>query len=213
MAEHYRCDQVAFLPAVLLQPGAAERDPDAAAQALRDFLAGPLNEGFMPATGWHRLGGTAAAAEFATFVDDPAFDSYVYAAFELGAGRWQVARWGSCQPRRVVQGNLVSLAWWLPGGGPEPTDRSLSISIVVDGCNAGPAEDAIQPPIIDIGEAAVTIILTGRRDARPDCPVGAPTPWTIDLPEEPGARALLDGSVFPARDATTEPLSFGGTGG
>ena len=107
----------------------------------------------------------------------------------------------------------MSLAWWLPLGVPDPADRSVSVNVIVDGCNTGPAAEAIEPPLLDIAGHGVTIILTGRRDARPDCPAGAPTPWTIDLPEEPGVRPLLDGSVFPGRDATTEPLGFGGTGG
>ena len=59
----------------------------------------------------------------------------------------------------------------------------------------------------------VTIILTGRPGADLACPAGGPTAMTMDLPDAIGARALLDGSVFPARDAATEPLGFGGTGG
>jgi len=33
------------------------------------------------------------------------------------------------------------------------------------------------------------------------------------VPDEAGGRALLDGIVFPGRDATSEPLGLGGTGG
>jgi len=212
MAAPYACDTVPFLPGALLQPGAAERDDDAAAEALRQFLSRPEND-FMPATGWRRLGRSGPFMEFANFIADPAWNSYVSVTFEADRNAWRPFRWGSCEPRRVVTGNTVSLAWWLPEGVPDQAGRSIAVSVIVDGCNAGPAEEGIEPPLLDIAGDAVTIILTSRRDPNPDCPAGGPTPWTIDLPEEIGTRALLDGSVFPGRDATTEPLGFGGIGG
>jgi hypothetical protein len=213
MAEHYRCDQVTFLPGVILQPGTAERDLDEAAAFLRQFLASPQSDELMPDTGWRRLGHTGRFVEFANYIDDPAWNSYVWITFESDGAAWSFFRGGACQPERVVQGDLESLAWWLPDGVPDPTARSISISVVVAGCSSGPPVDAIQPPLIEMAADRATTMLTGRRDANPDCPVGVPTPWTIDLPEEIGNRLVLDGSVFPGRDATTEPLGFGGTGG
>jgi len=213
MAEHYTCDMVAFQPGILLQPGAAERDSDQTAETFRQFVSSPLNDGFLPTTGWRRLGRAGDFTEFANVVGDPGTDGYVSITFEFDGVRWTAFRWGTCQPRRVVQANLESLAWWLPRVAPDPTARSIAVNVIVDGCNAGPVEDAIEPPLIDIGEDRVTVILTGQRGGIQGCPAGGPTSWTIDLPDAIGTRALLDGSIFPARDATAEPLGFGGTGG
>jgi hypothetical protein len=212
-AEHYRCDRVAFLPGLLLQAGAAERDADGAAEALRTFMSGPLNDGFMPATGWRRLGRAAEFTEFANDAREPGNDGFVSITFKLDGTRWNAFRWGGCLPRRVVLGDLESLAWWLPAGAPDSTAQTLSVNIVVDECNAGPAADSILPPLFELSDRQATIILTGRRLGRRDCPAGVPTSWTIDLPEELGDRVLLDGSEFPGRDATTEPLGLWGTGG
>lgn len=216
-AERYTCGALAFEAGILLAPGSAEDDPDAAADALRTFLVSPQNGGFMPLTRWHRLGVTATTAEFAAGATDG--PGYVSVRFEAQGGRWSLFSWGSCQPRRVAPAGFVGLVWWLPNGVPDPADRSLTVEMIIDDCKVGPPLESIVDPLVVMTATEAWMVLTARQGGPEPCPVGGilvqgrPTTVEVELPSEIGARDLIDGSSLPARDATAPPDWYFGVGG
>jgi hypothetical protein len=59
---------------------------------------------------------------------------------------------------------------------------------------------------MDFSDTAITIRMDVRRAAgAQDCQGNQPFPFTVELPEQLGNRALLDGSTTPPRDATKPP--------
>lgn len=216
-SERYTCGVVPFQAGSLLEPGTAEDDQDAASDALRTFLGSPINDGFMPLTGWRRLGVTATDAEFAT--EAPDGPGYVSIRFERQGGGWSPFNWGSCQPRRVVPAGFLGLVWWLPNGIPDPAVRTLTLETIVDDCKVGPSLESILDPLVVMTATEAWIALTARQSGPEACPdtsvlvQGRPTVVEVELPSEIGARDLLDASSLPARDATAPPDWYFGVGG
>ena len=216
----YRCETVPFSPDLLFQPGNAELDPDPAAFALRQFLAGRgADFDLMPETGWRRAGTAFGNTEFVNNAKPPApAGTFVWARVEPKVDGWQVGAWGDCQPQRVPEAPLQSLGWWLPNGRPGADATTLDTLVAVDGCNSGSQpEDVLEPAIIET-EASVVVILSAQPSAGgcPPLPPGqilAPTRLLIALPAPIGVRAALDGSQFPPRSALDTPRGYGGIGG
>ena len=217
VGELYRCDVIPFDPALLLRPGTAETDADAAAEALRVFLASPIHGGFMPSIGWRRLGSNASTAEFANGAPDG--PGYVSVRFERQGGSWTPASWGGCLPRRVVGPARLGLVWWLANGAPDPANRTLDVETVVDDCKIGPPVDAILEPDVVLTDTAVIVALTAVQTGPLACldtsvfAQGRPTSTRIELPAEVGDRVVSDASEFPPRDAKAPPDWYFGTGG
>ena len=210
----YRCDTIDFPLEVLLRPGIAEQAADPAAEALRQLIASSANDGFLPGTGWRRLGATATITEFANEGNQPGVvEGYLAVRLDWTGIRWSPFRWGGCLPRRAPAGGLESLVWWLPNGRPDPSATDLTVNVVAYQCQGSPPAEAILAPTIDIADRSLTISLTGPGAAAGDCPRGLPTLLNIPLPGPVGDRAPLDGSQFPPRDATTAPAWLGVVGG
>ena len=90
---------------------------------------------------------------------------------------------------------------------PTPRPRATSIRALVQerSCASGKSpEGRVEPPQIEVTDAAITITFEIRRQpGGQDCQGNPPFPVTIELPEPLGDRALLDGGSRPA--ARREP--------
>lgn len=219
----YYCHTIAFPPSAIVGPGADELVNHPAAAALRTFLAGEYNTGsIFPAHGWHFLGESLETAEFGQMVADPIepSGSARYVRFSRSGPLYELGGWGDCWPRLAAPSGLFTLEWWLPGLAlPGPAATTIAVNAVALGCAGGPAAGLIEPPNLAVDATWVAIALTGRRIEhqtgceKGGCGVIVPTSLDVALPEAIGHRSLLDASSWPARDATTEPISLRGCGG
>ncbi len=200
------CGDGNTFPAVALQgPGGAELGEDAAAAAMRAELAGG-GDPQLPRSGWHRVAASDSRAQFvARGVGTP----WVSIAVEKGPSGWTLDSTGECHLAVLVGAGIGHATWWLdPAAGPVgPTTRKLQALVHEDACASGRAPvGRVVPPLIAYGDDAVVVVVgVGPLPGGQDCPGAPPAPYTIELREPLGNRALLDGGIVPPRDATKPP--------
>ena len=202
------CDgRHAFDPALLARPGAAERDRDPAAAALRAELRSSAPESDLPHAGWTRV---IQLPDEVHFVARNASDTgWSVAAFELRNSAFVMAMIGGCRLAPRVPGGMSIAVWWLDPAFPRPRaiDTSIHVLLVEQACaSGGSPEGRVLPPVVATREDAVVVTLVvGHVPGGADCPGNPTFAMTVDLPDAIGSRALLDGGVYPPRDATTKP--------
>ncbi len=198
---------ILFAPGVLAATGAAETEPDPAATFLREFLASEAGAaGAVPATGWLRVGQTATVALFLAPAEAGSEAPFHQVQLEFRNGKWNIGGVGACQPVAVLRPGLGVATWWLDPAGPAvtPETRRFDALVLEQACASGQSSDGrIALPLIEYRSDA--IVLTFGVTPFPggaDCPGHPPGHYEVTLAEPVGARALLDGGVFPPRDAT-----------
>lgn len=139
--------------------------------------------------------------------DDPYFASGIllagsFAVDDISTG----VVFNGCYPRVPVIGPA---SWWVdPATLPLPaTTRTISGFLRERACASGMSpEGRILDPVIDYRSDAIEVSFTvTQRPGGQDCQGNPSFPVEISLSEPLGARALLDGSEAPPRDATKEP--------
>ena len=114
--------------------------------------------------------------------------------------------------RAVVEDAVVDTWWITPARWPDPGDDTLQITIR-DECPET-VGDRMLDPIVRYGTDAILIVIPTTSPGPPR-PLGGLTSdreqlasVSLQLDEPVGARALLDGATWPARDAhnRSEPL-------
>lgn len=112
-------------------------------------------------------------------------------------------------PAGQLEARVTRAAWWLDPTAVAPTATSTIVHALVieSACASGrPGADRVEPPTIDLEDAAVTVTIDiRRRPGGQDCQGNAPFAYSITLPEALGTRSLLDGSETPPREANTVP--------
>jgi hypothetical protein len=204
-----------FSPAALQQPALAEFGLDDAAAALRTLLeTSAEDEGIevmvdsFPRNGWRRVFQSDRAVLFVA--PGQADRQWVMVRLARGATGWEEDGYAECHMELALPEGVGRATWWLdpdaPSPGPEATE--LSAIIVEQSCASGqPPVGRVLAPAIVYGTDAITITIAVRQDPG-DCPMNPEFPLTIQLAEPLGDRALLDGSVFPPRDASRPPPDF-----
>ncbi len=99
-------------------------------------------------------------------------------------------------------------AWWVdPTTTPLATATTIRALVREAACAGGKTpENRVEPPQIDVTNAAITIAFEVRlRPGVQDCQGNPPFPVTIKLPEPLGNRPLLDGGSDPPRNAMSPP--------
>jgi hypothetical protein len=112
-------------------------------------------------------------------------------------------------PPGQVESRVGPADWWIDPKVAVPTPTSTSIHALIRerACASGKSpEGRVDAPAIDLEDSTVTITFEIRRlPGDQDCQANPPFPVTLRLGEPLGARALLDGSSTPPRDATKPP--------
>jgi hypothetical protein len=177
-----------------------------------DLAADPVRSPGLPfsldATHWWLVYRTATQAEF--LGQDPS-GNFEYVETEFKSGTWVLKGLGDCQFRYLVRGR-DTIAWWIdPANPPKPGDRELHVF----GRDLCPKTlgGRLGAPVVRYGTDSVLIALTAT--ASTGCVVGnsQAATLTVRLTEPIGARSLVDGSVWPARDARIVPPLLGVAGG
>ena len=191
---------------LLDQPGRAETFDDLAAAALRRHLAQPdLEVAWLPDTGWREVAQTEGEVTYVADALPGTNPPYAVVTAVLEGNEWLVAGWAQCRLQASVAPELA-LASFRVDPAAELTAELTEIPVLVTelACNSGQdARGRIVDPEIVLGEDAVTVVFAVRpRGGDQDCPSNPETPHLLVLSEPLGERALLDGSMLPARDAT-----------
>ena len=191
----------AFPSSALGGPVGAENATDPAAVALRTFVQ---TDELMPDTEWRLV---YRSEMFAIFVHDGLSPDFPYLGveMELAADGWRPVRWGDCTPRAVLEGlgpGIWRLAPWFT---PAFESTELQVLVLELQCASGAAPDGrVPPPHIVYAPDAITITIgVVPREGAQTCPGNPEYGMTITLAEPVAGRALLDGGVFPPRDART----------
>jgi hypothetical protein len=198
-------DQV-FGPQALTAVGEAHLAVDAAGDALRAFLATPEGAAFGTSS-WVRTSETADRVQF--IGRRPNDEGWLVVNFVARDDHWELELAGECKPRVVLGGGLGPADWWLDPAAPRPGRDATEFDVLVleRACASGESSDGrIAPPFVFYEADAV--VLTFGVVLKPDggrCPGHPPGSYHVTLDEPIGDRWLLDGGVFPPRDATTAP--------
>jgi len=203
----YACGRFPFDPAMLQQPGDAERAAEPAAAALRAYLAAPdTDRTELPVHGWTLAGIDDEGAEFIATGVDPLLQ-VVSVTVRQDRGTWKAIDGGWCEARRVLAPGINQASWELrPGDGRDAGLTGFVALVREQACASGkPAAGRIVGP--EIREQADAVIVTFGVRALDDgsthtCNDTQPTFVEVTLPEPLGPRTLLDGGFFPPRDPT-----------
>jgi hypothetical protein len=114
-------------------------------------------------------------------------------------------------PSADVESRLAAASWWLDPAAPKPAADAMALRVLIneEACASGRSgADRVDPPAMEFDDTSITIRIDIRRQpGAQDCQGNTPFPFTLELPEALGNRALLDGSTRPPRDATKAPSS------
>lgn len=195
-----------FGPEALTTVGEAHLAVDAPGDALRGFLASPEGAAFGTSS-WVRVTETADHVQF--IGRRPNDEGWLVVGFAVRDGEWALDLAGECKPRVVLGGGLGPADWWIdPASPPISRDATEFDALVLErACASGlSSEGRIAPPFSRYEPDSV--VLTFGVVLKPGggrCPGHPPSSYHVKLDEPLGDRWLLDGGVFPPRDATTPP--------
>lgn len=204
-----------FSPAALQQPAIAEFGFDDAAAALRTLLETSADDedievmvDSFPRNGWRRVFQSDREVLFVAPEDGDR--RWVMVRFARGATGWEDDGYAQCHMELALPEGIGPATWWLdPAAGP-PGQEATELSAIIQeqSCASGQSpEGRVLAPAIVYGADAITITIAVRVIGG-DCQMTPEFPLTIQLAEPLGDRALLDGSVFPPRDASEPPPDF-----
>jgi hypothetical protein len=134
----------------------------------------------------------------------PGHYEYVITTLKEGGG-WVFKGLGDCDMRYLIRG-FSTLKWWVdPANPPTPGARDLHV-IAVDPCQPAPLVGRVGTPVVRYGVDSVLIVLTATQGPNSDvCGNGPRLALTVALSEPIGDRMLIDGGVWPSRDASVAP--------
>jgi hypothetical protein len=191
----------AFPPQALDGPGTAQTGDDAASAALRRQI---VESSRLPPTGWHRVAESASGVLFVAPGD--AETPWLQVSFRLDPTRGPaIDTVGRCDLRPLPPTGATLADWWLDPAAPAPRPGDVAIAALIEevACAGGdtPAGRVLAPTIRYERDRIVITVAIRTLPGTQSCIGNAPFPVVIDLVEPIGDRLLLDGGVFPPRDA------------
>jgi hypothetical protein len=203
-------DGLEFPAEALLGEGGAENDFEPASLALRQLLVGPDGDGLdLPPAGWHRAVRTGTNALFLARAKPGNDSNWLVVSFLADPSGWILDSGGECGLTVALPEGIGPASWWLdPSAGPPPAEAtSVAAFLVENSCASGKSPAGrVLAPVIRYGDSSVSVLFAIRkRPGGQDCPGNPPLAIQLELTEPIGDRKLLDGGVFPARDASIVP--------
>lgn len=196
-----------FPAAALAGIGLAEFENDAAAAVLKSVIAEAGDPDIFPDHGWHRVAAGPVGVVFVA--PGPGDPVWVMVAAVPGPDGWTADLYGACTAQPALPRGIGHADFWLNPDAPPPGPGATKLEgliVEVSCASAEPPGGRIQPPVVLFDEGSVVITVTVRqRPGAQDCPGNPITPISIELGQPLGDRVVLDGSVFPPRDASVPP--------
>jgi hypothetical protein len=187
-----------YTPAAIeAAPADAEKATDGPAAALRTLIEAQPS---LPQAGWKHVFQSSSLTIFLHPGD--AQVQYWEATFEIGGHLdWEPRNWGPCSLQVTPPSGFADATWTLDPAFPlVSTATELHMLVRQPSCNGGAALDGHIAFHVGYGSGTVTITLFVRRlgTGPTTCQGTRPTPFVVRLDAPLGARALLDGMMYPA---------------
>lgn len=131
------------------------------------------------------------------------FASWEYVADAPNATTdWMFFGGGTCVLKRTFDGLNEARTTLDPDALPRPGDRSIHLLVLEHSCAGGQqATGRVRVPVLEVTADQVRVAIgVARQDGLQTCPGHPPTPYTLELPEPLGDRALIDVSTYPERE-------------
>jgi hypothetical protein len=196
-----------FPAAALAGVGLAEFENDAAAAVLKAAVAEGAEPLPLPLHGWHRVAAGPAGVVFVA--PRSGGTGWAMVAARPGPDGWDLDAYGDCAAAPVQPTGVNAADFWLDRDAPAPGPNATTLHGLIRerACaNGRPPTGRVRPPAVTYSEQFVIVTVTVTEiPGGADCPGNPSDPITIELSEPLGDRRILDGSVFPARDASVPP--------
>ena len=132
---------------------------------------------------------------------------YTYVEFEITEQGWQLGGFGDCRPRTAEEG-LSPVEFDVPSNDqPSPWDSSIQVQANEVACHGTelPSEEDLRVEVIYGREHVAVIMRVISAEGIFTCP-GTPTfPYTLELVDPLGDRALVDASSYPPKVVVPRP--------
>jgi hypothetical protein len=210
-----RCGSGTYDPATLGDAPSVSSLPEGPAGAVDDVG----DAAFDPAADWRVLLVTEDRAELLRELDEPSdlgegdvrthelrVVERITGATNVADGTWLLTESGPCTPRVELVG--LGLADLTLAATPSPETRTVELLVHERECASGQtAEGRVELAGLEETAEEVRLLIGVRRlDGAQTCPSNPPTPFTVELSEPLGERAVVDASLVPPR-----PLTVGDT--
>lgn len=196
--ELYSCGGETGWPASVLNgPNNAEEGRHPANQKLGRMAARLAINLDDPGTGWIRV--LLSEWEAVFVAESPGGHPYTYAEFQKKKEGWQLWGGGDCRPETAKKGfNPVEFDV-REQERPAVEDTEIQVRANEVACHGFevPPEGDLQPEIIYGREHVVVILRVEQESGFFTCPGTPPFPYTLELDEPLGERALVDASEYP----------------
>ncbi len=196
-----------FPAAALAGIGLAEFESDAAAAILTSVIAEDGDPDMFPDHGWHRVATDPTGVVFVAM--GPGDPAWVMVHAALGPDGWTVGGYGACQLQPALPQGVWPADFWLDPDAPPPAADATTLQGLIRerACASGERPvGRVRPPVVVFDDDSVVVIVTvSEKPGGADCPGNPSMPIVIELGQPLGDRSVLDGSVFPARDASVAP--------
>lgn len=201
----YTCGEFPFDPAILEQPGTAERAGTPQAAALLVQLAPGAPEGdWLPDTGWHLVGQDADSAEFVVQAGQAENGEIYSLSVEQGPAGWKASGWGGCRPALEMPVGIGLAEWRLDPADPVPgPDTRVFAALVTErACASGqpPVGRVVGPAIVARAGEVRVVFGVRTQPGGHNCPSNPSIRVQVDLGEPLGDRRLVDPVLWPAID-------------
>jgi hypothetical protein len=198
-------EEPAFDAGLLSGTGTAERGSAPAAAVLRAFMVS-TDGNVYSGQGWFVVSQSPDAVRFVAPANDMGGPEYQEVIVQRGdSGRyatdgWSVASYGFCSLRTIPPAGYGSATWALdPNYQVAAGDTVLHILVTETACHGTEttAVDRIRATVA-YGSTSVVVTVTVRLPEGPqECPQPPTAPYTVQLSEPVGQRALFDGGPWP----------------
>ena len=195
-----------FSAELLLQPGRAELGTDAPAAQLQTLVNGPDGAANgLPRVGWFRVDAPPSQVLFVA----PSAEGWSQVVLRLDPAGWTPDEYGSCALRPVLPAGVGWAAWWVDpkAGAPAADGTTVRALLREEACASGktPAGRVVGPAFLEDATRVIVTFGVRPRKGDQDCQGSPSFALQFTLPTPLGGRTLLDGGVFPPRDALSAP--------
>jgi hypothetical protein len=123
---------------------------------------------------------------------------------EEGGEGWQLWRSGDCALRHDTGGLGDAIVALDPDNPPDPASAELNLLVTEVACAGGKPADGrvILERLVQHEDRVELVIGVEPTSGDQTCPSNPPTPFTVDLEEPLGDRAVVDVAVYPERELT-----------
>ncbi|MEA2453459.1 MAG: hypothetical protein QOG04_2169 [Actinomycetota bacterium] len=191
----YRCSGDPFDPEALEGSGSLEKDDSPLGEALRRLFESSEGDLLAREDGWRVVGETSDEVQVMAPRDG---EWFVSARFTKEGDRYITGGFGDCRPTAVL-GSRSPMTWELADSVGRDSDTISVLATEIECASArSPAPEQIDAHVT-YSEEEVSVLVYVDEIVGGECPGNPPVPFTVELSEPIGDRAVLDAARYPPR--------------